>query len=106
MSGGIPWCQVGVRGVPRDQGGHFRGTRGSKAASGGRLEDPRHLSLIAPSSVSNSVKDGGTFCGPQLFTFSSAKSHENCLHFKVAPVINDKKHPKHLVVTGALHVIQ
>ena len=25
---------------------------------------------------------------------------------KVAPVINDKKHPKHLVVTGALHVIQ
>ena len=67
---------------------------------------PLHLSLIAPSSVSNSVKDGGTFCGPQFFTFSSAKSHENCLHFKVAPVINDKKHPKHLVVTGALHVIQ
>ena len=66
----------------------------------------QHLSLIAPSSVSNSVKDGGTFCGPQFFTFSSAKSHENCLHFKVAPVINDKKHPKHLVVTGALHVIQ
>ena len=65
-----------------------------------------HLSLIAPSSVSNSVRDGGTFGGPQFFTFSSAKSHENCLHFKVAPVINDKKHPKHLVVTGALHVIQ
>ena len=72
---------------------HFRGV-------------PQHLSLVAPSSVSNSVKDGGTFCGPQFFTFSSAKSHENCLHFKVAPVINDKKHPKHLVVTGALHAIQ
>ena len=58
-----------------------------------------HLSLIAPSSVSNSVRDGGTFGGPQFFTFSSAKSHENCLHFKVASVINDKTHPKHLVVT-------
>ena len=71
-----------------------------------RISHSLHLSLIAPSSVSNSVRDGGTFGGPQFFTFSSAKSHENCLHFKVAPVINDKKHPKHLVVTGALHVIQ
>ena len=47
MSGGIPWCQVGVRGVPRDQGGHFRGTRGSKAASGGRLEDPRESRVMS-----------------------------------------------------------
>ena len=54
------------------------------------LRQAKHLSLIAPSSVSNSVRDGGTFGGPQFFTFSSAESHENCLHFKVAPVINDK----------------
>ena len=49
MSGGIPWCQVGVRGVPipRGQGGHFRATRGSKAASGGRLEDPRESRVMS-----------------------------------------------------------
>ena len=47
MSGGIPWCQVGVRGVPKDQGGYFRGTRGSKAASGGRLEDPRESRVMS-----------------------------------------------------------
>ena len=41
MSGGIPWGQAGVRGVPRDQRGHLRGTRGSKGAPGGRLKDPR-----------------------------------------------------------------
>ena len=47
MSGGIPWCQVGVRGVRRGQGGHFRATRGSKAASGGRLEDPRESRVMS-----------------------------------------------------------
>ena len=47
MSGGIPWCQVGVRGVPRGQGGHFRATRGSKAVSGGRLEDPRESRVMS-----------------------------------------------------------
>ena len=50
-----------------------------------------HLSSISPSRVSFSTMDGGTFGGPQFFSFSSAKSHENCLHFKVVPVINDKK---------------
>ena len=47
MSGGIPWCQVGVRGVPRDQGGHFSGARGSKATSVGRLEDPRESRVMS-----------------------------------------------------------
>ena len=75
-------------------------------ASTNQTDKGGHLSLIAPSSVSFSTRDGGTFGGPQFFPFSSAESHENCLYFKVAPVINDKKHPKHLVVTGALHVIQ
>ena len=63
---------------------------------------PLHLSLIAPSSVSNSVKDGGHSVDLSFLLFHQL-SH---MKVKVAPVINDKKHPKHLVVTGALHVIQ
>ena len=39
----------------------------------------------------------------QYTRVTSAKSQGTCLHFKLAPVINDKKHPKPLVVTGALH---
>ena len=54
MSGGIPWCQVRVRGVPRYQGGHFRGARGSKAASGGHLEDPRESRVM--SKVTHRIK--------------------------------------------------
>ena len=39
----------------------------------------------------------------QYTRVTSAKSQGTCLHFKLAPVINEKKHPKPLVVTGALH---
>ena len=34
-----------------------------------KTNDSKHLSLIAPSNVSFSVKGGGTFGGPQLFSF-------------------------------------
>ena len=49
MSRGIPWCQDGVRGVSRDQGGHFRGTRGPKAAAymGGNLLTVQSLTLMS-----------------------------------------------------------
>ena len=62
-------------------------------ASTNQTDKGGHLSLIAPSSVSFSTRDG-TFGGPQFFPFSSAESQENCLYFKVAPVINDKKTSK------------
>ena len=55
---------------------------------------PQRSSLFAPSSVSFSTRYGGTFRGPHFFFFSSAKSHDYCLHFKVTLVINDKKPSK------------
>ena len=63
--------------------------------------------LSLPLLVSHSQQGmGGHSEDLSFFSFSSAKSHENCLHYKVAPVINDKKTSKPLVVTGALHAIQ
>ena len=45
---------------------HFSGDRSSIS---GMKVPAEHLSLIAPSNVSFSVKGGGTFGGPQLFSF-------------------------------------
>ena len=50
-----------------------------------RHQATQHLSLIAPFNVS--VKGGGHSVDLSFFPFA----HENCLHFKVAPAINDKK---------------
>ena len=44
-----------------------------QSGRGGTSTRSRHLSLIAPSNVSFSVKGGGTFGGPQLFSFCTWK---------------------------------
>ena len=50
----------------RRRGPQARARRNQRAAA---HQAALHLSLIAPSNVSFLVQGGGTFCGPQLFSF-------------------------------------